>query len=224
MQTKPERDALIQDAVIEALRNDDRVLASDVGVEVHAGVVTLTGTVRTWGARTAAQEAAHGVAEVRDVANEIVVGARGSPQHPVDVDVAHSVRTTLEAASPLLSRAVTSTVSDGIVTLEGTVEQREDREALARAATTAPGVRRVRNWIAVRPPARPERALHVQIARALARHAEHAAKHVDVAFSGDVVRLSGVVRSESERDAVVGAVKGAPGVTLIDSRDLRVVP
>jgi BON domain len=41
---------------------------TDVGLEVDDGVVTLTGTVSSWAKRHAAQEAAHRVAGVLDVA------------------------------------------------------------------------------------------------------------------------------------------------------------
>jgi osmotically-inducible protein OsmY len=61
MKTNPE----IQQAVLHfELKWDTRVEETDVGVEVDAGVVTLTGTVGSWAMRMAAQEAAHRVAGV----------------------------------------------------------------------------------------------------------------------------------------------------------------
>lgn len=222
--TKSDRDVLIQDAVVAALREDGHVRAPDVGVEVHGGVVTLTGTVPTWAARNAAQDAAHRVPEVRDVANEIVVGQYLPHPLPVDVEIVRRVRSALEATSPTTSRAIVSSVSGGVVTLEGVVASKEDRDALVASVVATEGVRRVQNWILVRPPADPAEELRAQAARALARHAEHAAKHIDVDLSGDVVKLSGTVRSEAERAAVVGAIKGAAGPRLIDSRELHVVP
>lgn len=224
MQIKSDRDVLIQDAVVAALRDDGHVRAPDVGVEVHGGVVTLTGTVPTWAARNAAQDAAHRVPEVRDVANEIIVGQYLPHPLPVDVEVVRRVRAALEAASASSSRAIVSSVSGGVVTLEGVVASSEERETMVVAAASAEGVRRVQNWIVVRPPADPADELRAQATRALARHAAHAAKHIDVSLSGDVVKLSGTVRSEAERSAVVGAIKGAAGARLIDSRDLHVVP
>lgn len=224
MQNDRDRDVLIQEAVVAALRADGRVHASDIGVEVHDGIVTISGTVPSWGARTAAQDAAHRVQDVRDVANEIVVGHYLTHAMPLDLDVARHVRAALETAAPMLSRAIVSTVSGGVVTLEGVVTTVEERDLMAAAASSAEGVRRVQCWIVVRPPADAADLLRARAARALARHAEHAAKHIGVAVLGDVVKLSGTVRSEAERTAIVGAIKGAAGARLIDTRELHVVP
>jgi osmotically-inducible protein OsmY len=218
------RDVSIQDAVVAALRADDRVRSPDVGVEVHGGVVTLTGTVPTWSARNAAQDAAHRVPGVRDIANELVVGPHVPHPLPIDVEVVRHVRAALEGAGASVSRAIVASVSGGVVTLEGTCASTEERDAMVSAAGAAEGVRRVQSWIVVRAPAGPAEELMAQATRALARHAAHAAKHIDVSLVGDVVKLSGVVRSEAERSAVVGAIKGAAGKRLIDSRELHVVP
>lgn len=66
-------DSEIQQAVLRELKWDTRVEETDVGVEVNAGVVTLTGTVSSWAKRMAAQEAAHRVGGVLDVANDVDV-------------------------------------------------------------------------------------------------------------------------------------------------------
>ena len=221
MKPKADRDSRIQDAVIAALKNDGRVRAPDIGVEVHDGIVTLSGSVQTWGARAAAQEIAHRTADARDVVNDIVVLQRDRIR-PADLEIATAVRAALEAATPTLSRAIDSTVTRGIVTLEGVVTSVRDRDLLVRAAASAPGVSRVQDWIVVHASERPDVALTTEIARALARHSEHAAKHVTVSIEGDVVKIAGTVRSEPERDAVIGAAKGLVAHRLIDGRDLRV--
>ena len=66
-------DLEIQQAVLCELKWDTRVEETDVGVEVDAGVVTLTGAVSSWAKRMAAQEAAHRVAGVLYVANDVHV-------------------------------------------------------------------------------------------------------------------------------------------------------
>ena len=63
-------DAQFQQDVLQELRWDTRVKETDVGVEVDRGIVTLTGKVDSWAARLAAQDAAHRVAGVLDVAND----------------------------------------------------------------------------------------------------------------------------------------------------------
>ena len=66
-------DSEIQQGVLRELKWDTRVEETEVGVGVNRGVVTLTGTVSSWAKKMAAQEAAHRVAGVLDVANDIQV-------------------------------------------------------------------------------------------------------------------------------------------------------
>ena len=70
-------DSDLQQDVLRELSWDSRVEETEVGVEVDRGVVTLTGTVSSWAIRVAAQEAAHRVAGVLDVANDIKVKLPG---------------------------------------------------------------------------------------------------------------------------------------------------
>jgi osmotically-inducible protein OsmY len=62
----------------QELKWDTRVNEAEIGVSVTRGVVTLTGTVGSWGRKMAAQDAAHRVNGVLDVANDIRVKPAGS--------------------------------------------------------------------------------------------------------------------------------------------------
>ena len=66
-------DLEIEQAVLCELKWDTCVEETDVGVKVDAGVVTLTGAVSSWAKRMAAQGAAHRVAGVLYVANDVHV-------------------------------------------------------------------------------------------------------------------------------------------------------
>jgi osmotically-inducible protein OsmY len=68
-------DGEIQAAVFGELAWDARVTATSIGVAVHHGIVTLTGTVRTHVERFAAQEVTRHPFGVLAVANEIEVGS-----------------------------------------------------------------------------------------------------------------------------------------------------
>jgi osmotically-inducible protein OsmY len=110
-------DAQIQREVLEELKWDTRVDETDVGVEVDAGVVTLTGTVANYAKRLAAQEAAHRVRGVLDVANDIQVKITGGPVR-TDTEIAQAVRAALEWDAHVPHERIQSTVANGIVTLE----------------------------------------------------------------------------------------------------------
>src|SRR5690242_16211778 len=114
------RDPEIQQAVIRELRWDTRVDETDVGVEVDNGVVTLTGTVDTYQKRMAAQQAAHRVSGVLDVANDIRVHIPGTGAR-TDTEIAQAVRGALEWHTDVPHEHIRSTVMDGQVTLEGHV-------------------------------------------------------------------------------------------------------
>lgn len=210
-------DSQIHSDVIEELRWDTRVKETDVGVEVDDGIVTLTGTVDSWGARLAAAEAAHRVSGVLDVVNEVVVHPVGSMQH-TDLDVARGAREALQRDVFVPSDRITTTVTDGIVTLEGTVESWIEYDDAARAVARIAGVREVKNHLVVDPPAVAQHAVRAAIEGALSRHAAHASKHINIAVADGVVILSGTVPSWADRRAVEGAVRGTKGVRNIENR------
>jgi CBS domain-containing protein/osmotically-inducible protein OsmY len=135
-----------QDVLCE-LAWDARVSAKDIGVLVNHGVVTLMGTVESWAAARAAERAAHRVAGVLDVANDLAVKLP-EDERRTDAELAQAVRHALERDVGRAGAEIASTVSNGIVTLEGTVPlaaQRGDAEA---AVSHLKGVRRVVDRVA----------------------------------------------------------------------------
>jgi osmotically-inducible protein OsmY len=215
----PKSNAQIQRDVLDELMWDTRVKETDVGVEVDAGVVTLTGTVNSWTARLAAQEAAHRVAGVLDVANDIQVKLPGSYQR-TDTDIAQAVRHALEWDILVPHEQIRTTVSNGVVTLEGRVDYLSQYDDAARCVRNLAGVREVNNLVAVEPslPKLAPLTVRSAIEQALERHAAHAARRVQIAVTDGKVILSGEVPSWSERNAVEGAVRGTPGVLKVENQ------
>lgn len=213
-------DAQIQQDVLRELGWDGRVEETEVGVEVDAGVVTLTGTVSSWAKRIAAQEAAHRVGRVRDVANDIEVKIPGDVLR-TDTEIAHAVRRALEWDALVPHERIQSTVSNGWVTLDGAVETWAQREDAERAVQNLVGVRGVSDRMSIvctKPtkPAQPE-SIREAIENALERRAEREAKRicVEVAPTG-TVRLTGQVRSWAEKRATLAAARFAPGVASVE--------
>jgi osmotically-inducible protein OsmY len=142
-------DAEIQQDVLRELTWDTRVEETDVGVEVDDGVVTLSGTVSSWGKRHAAAEAAHRVRGVLDVANNIVVKLPGTPGR-TDTEVARAVRNALVWDVFVPDTRIRSTVSDGVVTLDGDADTRAQAEDAERAVRNLAGVRAVMSLIEIK--------------------------------------------------------------------------
>jgi len=72
-QMRPKTDKQIQLDVLAEIARDFRFKPAELGVEVDAGVVTLTGTVTSYPKLALAAEIAGSVPGVKDVANKLTV-------------------------------------------------------------------------------------------------------------------------------------------------------
>ncbi len=215
-------DAQIHRDVLDELRWDPRVDEEEVGVQVASGIVTLTGTVTSWAKRVAAQEAAHRVLGVLDVANDIEVKGPAELAR-TDTAIAQAVRHALEWDVFVPEDRITSTVTDGWVTLEGTVDRWSQRVDAERAIRNLSGVKIVVNRIAVKPVRPVTENVKRAIEQALERRAEREARRIRVDVSDGTVTLTGAVHSWAERKSVVAAARFTPGVGTVEDR-LRVEP
>jgi osmotically-inducible protein OsmY len=216
------RDSEIQQAVIRELRWDTRVDETDVGVEVDASVVTLTGTVDSYLKRMAAQDAAHRVFGVLDVANDIRVHIPGQ-QGRTDTEIAQAVRRALEWHTEVPHERIRTSVSAGRVTLEGSVDHWYERENAELAVRHLSGVHGVDNQILVTPSTIASGIVRSEIEEALERRADRAAKHIGVSVDDGRVVLTGTVRSWPEKRAVLGAARFTTGVRDVVDH-LQIVP
>ncbi len=207
-------DAQIQHDVLEELRLDSRTVETEIGVTVTHGVVTLVGTLESWVMKNAAQEAAHRVEGVLDVANELELKLMGVGE-PTDGELAERVRRALTWEDRLPEHRIRTTVSRGTVVLEGEVDAVGQREDAAKVVRKVIGVTAVTNRIVVRKGAIEQGQVEAAIAAALTRQAQREAQHVQVEVHDGSVTLTGSVHSWSERRAIVGTVRGTPGVDMI---------
>src|ERR1700755_2347459 len=112
-------DEEIQKDVLDELKWDAQVQPNEVGVSVKDGIVTLTGWVDSYLKKWSAEEAAHKVAGVKAVANDIEL--RLATERP-GADIAAAAVRALEWDAFVPSGQVHVTVSKGWVTLKGEVE------------------------------------------------------------------------------------------------------
>jgi osmotically-inducible protein OsmY len=184
---------------------------------VDNAVVTLTGSVSSWAKKSAAQEAAHRVSGVLDVANDIVVKTPGVT--PVtDTEIAQAVRQTLEWDVFVPHQRITSTISNGWVTLSGTVDLWNERESAERAIRNLQGVRGLTSNITVTPSKASSPDVRRAIEEALERRAEREAKKIQVTVSDGTVTLTGTVQSWQEKEAVASAARFTLGVRSVDNQ------
>lgn len=202
-------DRKLQDLVIAELRWDARVPDTAIGVEARDGIVRLTGTVSNFADRLAAREAAHSVYGVRDVADDIEV--RLTPDHD-DLQLGQAVRLALLWDVAVPASGITTTVSDGDVTLVGAVPHHLAREAAERAVRQLRGVRGVHNHILVVPPDLRADDIRAAIVGALERRADRAANRISVSLADGVATLEGSVPSPADARAVLETARHTPGV------------
>ncbi len=204
-------DKQLQQEVLWELKWDSRINEDELGLNVEAGVVTLTGTVDSFVKKVVAQEAAHRVHGVLDVANDILVQI---PKHHTitDADIALAVRNVIKW-DVWVPENIQSTVTDGWVTLEGTVDFLRERDYAGSSVRNLRGVRGLSNNLLVLPQAS-ARAEEIKsmIEKALERRAEQEVHRIKVEVHGGTVVLAGVVNSWYERQAVLGAACSALGV------------
>lgn len=215
-------DTLIQADVQNELRWDTRVNVTDVGVSVQSGVVTLSGTVDSWAKRFAAQQAAHRVSGVLDVANDVEVRLPGSLERG-DAEIAKAARQALEWDVRVPQENIQTTVSKGVITLEGAVNYWSQRTDAEEAVRYLAGVKAVNNVISVSPPKVNPADVRKAVTESLARQAQSEAKGFDIEVHEGKVVLTGTVHSWAERQAAIAAAGATPGVRSVQDH-LRVEP
>src|SRR5712672_2319275 len=106
-----------KDAEDELLWDPD-IDATDIEVEVHNGVVTLTGFVRSYMHKTQAERDVKRVAGTLGVANDIEVRLPFINKRP-DPEIARDAVQNLQNELPYSSQFIKVTAKDGWLTLEG---------------------------------------------------------------------------------------------------------
>lgn len=208
--------------IMRELKWDSRIEWAAINVQVNDAVATLTGIVSSYAKKVAAQEAAHRVAGILDVANDIEVKPIDRFAR-TDTEIASAVRNALEWDALVPNELIQSTVSNGWVTLEGDVDYWREREDAERAILRLAGVVGVTNQITIRTRPVDPRELREHIEYALERRADREAERLRVDIHDGAVDLWGRVHSWQEKRAVIGSIGHAPGVTEVKDH-LRIDP
>ena len=215
-------DGEIKNQVLRELKWDSRIAWSKIGVEVKQGVVTLTGVVSSYAQKLAAQDAAHRISGVLDVANDVEVKPEGLSVR-TDADIALAVRHVLLWDALVPDERIKSTVSDGWVTLEGDVDFWNQRQDAEQTVLRLEGVIGVTNQIKVAPKTVDPMELREEIECAREQRADREAERLRIEVHDGAVDLFGRVHSWQEKRAVIGSISHAPGVTAIRDH-LRIDP
>ena len=123
--------------------------ASEIGVAVKNGVVTLSGHVDSYLNKSAAENAAKKIAGIKAVAENIRIGISPSYKQ-TDTDIAETVVIALKSHSAVQEEKIKIKVENGIVRLEGEVEFEYQRSAVKTTIENLAGVTGVINLITLK--------------------------------------------------------------------------
>ena len=206
----------IQKDIMAQLKWEPFLNASQIGVAVKNGIVTLSGQVDTYSKKTLAERAAKKVWGVKAIAEDIQVGI--SPSYrKTDAEVAEAVVNGLKWHTMIPEEKIKVSVEDGIVKLEGEVEWEYQRTQARSAIENLTGVRSVTNLISVKPNITSS-DIQQKINAAFQRSATIDSGKITAEVLGSRVTLRGKVRSFTEKEDAENAAWFAPGVTSVNSK------
>lgn len=210
-------DSQLQRDVMDELSRDTNVRASDIGVEVREGIVTLSGDVSSLFEKIEAERVAARVSGARAIVVSLDV-LPASKDRQTDTDIARAALAILRWHAGLPEDGMHVKVESGWITIEGNVESYVQRVLAENSVRTLRGVRGVINDIKVQDsPRRSEVVGH--ITAALARQALREAHHIEISLLGNgEVLLAGKVHSLAEKEAIRGAAMSTHGVSAVVDR------
>ncbi len=206
-------DAMLRSDIVAELNFDPAVTATEVGVIVKDGVVTLTGHPASHAEKHAIERAAQRVKGVKaivvDMSVKLPIGTERT-----DADIAMAAENALEWNVLVPDDKIHPMVENGWITLSGQVEWAYQRRAAEVAVRNLLGVRGVTNLVKVQAQFTVS-DVEAKIREALQRQTDRELQHIEVIVDGGQVTLRGKVKSWAERKAVQGAAWAAPGVANV---------
>jgi osmotically-inducible protein OsmY len=212
-------DTQLKKHVEDELRWQPSVDEAGIGVSVHDAIVTLTGYVRSYAEKMAAERAVIRIHGVKALASELeVLPAR---HERTDEEIAQTALSVLLWNAAVPKDAIKAKVTKGWVTLSGAVEWPFQRHTAERIISHLIGVKGVINEIEIKPSRTVVPAeVKTGIESALKRSAEVEARRIHVEVRGSTVVLTGTVSSWPERNAAERAAWAAPGVSRVENKVL----
>jgi osmotically-inducible protein OsmY len=206
-------DLELRQDVLDELEFEPSVEAAHIGVTANKGVVTLTGFVKSYAEKAAAERAARRVKGVKAIAEEIEVRLPSDTKR-ADDEIAARVVDILRWQVGFPADRLTAKVEKGIVTLTGDVDWQYQKADAEHVVHKLNGITDVVNQIRVAAPVYAS-DIKEKIQKALQSSAEIEASRITVETDGGRVVLSGKVRAWYERDIAERAAWSAPGVTEV---------
>ncbi len=206
-------DNKLQQDVMAELAWDPSIDHADIGVAVTNGVVSLSGQVKSYAAKLAAEAAAKRVHGVHAIAEAIKVHYPFASATS-DTEIAKRIVDMYAWDMTIPDDKIVVKVEQGFVTLTGVIDWHYQGQAARAVASRVGGVVGVSNELKVLNSATSQ-DVRERIQAALKRSAVVDAAKITVSTDGDQVTLGGKVHDWHERQAATHAAWGAPGVNRV---------
>ena len=207
-------DRSLRTLIEEELDFDPSVDSTDIGVAVDNSIVTLTGYVKSFAERTAAEQAVQRVKGVHGIAQELAIRFPNH-KHTADDEIAARAFKIINWDTTIPHGGVQVKVQKGWVTLSGEVEWGFQQSAAEDAVRKLSGVVGITNAIMIQPKVA---AIDVRdrIEQALSRNAVLEVNNIRVEVAGGHVKLWGKVNAWHDRTLAERAAWAVPGVNEVD--------
>ncbi len=217
-QEQPLTDQEITRAVETELLVTEQIHSQLLNVETENGIVMLDGTAKTLLQKEQALRIAETVKGVRSVIDRVKVEAEERPDLAIQTDVESALLVDPVAEAFQIDVVVTN----GVVTLTGTVESWAERQLVKDIAQSVRGVREVKNDINVEMTnERPDYEIEQEIKAMLKNDVRINENLITVSVENGNVELGGAVGSAyQKRQASYKA--WAPGVQSVNAENLEV--
>ncbi|GGM89849.1 ornithine aminotransferase [Dyadobacter beijingensis] len=204
----------LQRDVCDAIRWEPLLRETDIGVTARDGVISLTGTVDTYGKKSEAEEAARRVEGVKMVTGQLSVKPKDETTIRDDTDLANEILNAYQWTQEIPSDRVTVKVENGWITLEGDLQWNYQRDAAERLIGELPGVKGMSNNIRIKyePTSEIDKAA---IESAFTRSSSITQEGIRVRVVKSKVILTGTVSSCYEKDEAARQAWKAPGVEIV---------
>lgn len=208
----------LQHEVLSAIDFEPIIEKASIGVTADAGVVTLSGYVRSYGNKRTVERASLAVEGVKAVADELEVKLESSHERS-DTELAQVALEALKWHVAVPHESIQLTVQNGWLTLEGTVENHYQKRAAERALQHLIGLQGMDNRLVIKRKHQsiPDQDIRKRIEDALARNVHLEAEKLNVKTVGGRAILRGKVHSWWEREEAESAALAAPGITIVEN-------
>ena len=214
-------DAQIKQDILDELAFQPNIDETQIGVTVKDGIVTLTGLVFSYAIKIEVVKIVEKVAGVKAIAEDIEIGYR-SNLNKTDTEIANAAINAIEWNASVPNDKVIVKVDNGWITLSGELEHAYQRDAARRTVEYLSGVKGVTNTITLKQTPIQTQDIKEKIRKAFKRSALVDALGINIETTDHAVKLTGNVRSVSEKKEAEKAAFNAPGVYAVQNK-LKVV-